>query len=42
MLGAIAELLTPHCDPAVNLDQRYVVAKGEVIVDEWPIFARGY
>ncbi len=41
-LGATIELLTPHCDPTVNLHQRYLVARGEMIVDEWPIMARGY
>ena len=42
LLGATVELLTPHCDPTVNLHKSYLVAKGEEIVDEWPILARGY
>jgi 3-hydroxy-D-aspartate aldolase len=41
-LGAVVELLTPHCDPTVNLHARYQVARGEEIVDAWPIAARGY
>lgn len=42
VLGATVELLTPHCDPTVNLHQRYLVARGDEIVDEWPILSRGY
>ena len=41
-LGGIIELLTPHCDPTVNLHARYVVVRGDEVVDEWPIVARGY
>jgi D-serine deaminase-like pyridoxal phosphate-dependent protein len=41
-LGAVIELVTPHCDPTVNLYVRYVVLRGEEVVDEWPIVARGY
>jgi 3-hydroxy-D-aspartate aldolase len=41
-LGSTIELLTSHCDPTVNLYSRYVVVKGEDVVDEWPILARGY
>lgn len=40
--GAIIELVTPHCDPTVNLHARYIVVKGEEVIDEWPIIARGY
>jgi 3-hydroxy-D-aspartate aldolase len=41
-LGAVIELLTPHCDPTVNLHARYLVVRGEEVVDVWPIVARGY
>jgi D-serine deaminase-like pyridoxal phosphate-dependent protein len=41
-LGQTIELLTSHCDPTVNLFQRYQVARGDTVVDEWPILARGY
>lgn len=41
-LGSTIELLTSHCDPTVNLHSRYQVVRGETIVDEWPITARGY
>ena len=41
-LGAVIEFLTPHCDPTVNLYKAYKVARGDEIVDEWPISARGY
>lgn len=41
-LGAVVELLTSHCDPTVNLHARYQVVRGDEVVDEWPILARGY
>jgi 3-hydroxy-D-aspartate aldolase len=41
-VGAVIELLTSHCDPTVNLHARYQVVRGEAIVDEWPVSARGY
>ena len=41
-LGSIIELLTPHCDPTVNLHSRYIVVENDEVVDDWPILARGY
>jgi D-serine deaminase-like pyridoxal phosphate-dependent protein len=41
-VGATIELLTSHCDPTVNLYATFLVARGDEIVDEWPIVARGY
>lgn len=41
-LGATVELLTSHCDPTVNLHARYQVVRGDIVVDVWPIVARGY
>jgi 3-hydroxy-D-aspartate aldolase len=40
-LGAGIELLTSHCDPTVNLHDRYAVVDGGEVVDSWPI-ARGF
>jgi 3-hydroxy-D-aspartate aldolase len=40
-LGSAIELLTSHCDPTVNLYDRYAVVEGEEVVHEWPI-ARGF
>ena len=39
-LGSTIELVTSHCDPTVNLHSRYMVARGDEIVDEWPVTAR--
>lgn len=41
-LGVVIELLTSHCDPTVNLHAHYQVVRGDEVVDEWPILARGY
>ncbi len=40
-LGAHIEFVTPHCDPTVNLYDRYHVVQGDTLVDIWPIEARG-
>jgi 3-hydroxy-D-aspartate aldolase len=40
-LGSAVELVTPHCDPTVNLHDHYHVVQGDVLVDIWPIDARG-
>lgn len=40
--GTTIEFLTSHCDPTVNLHQRFVVVRDQQVVDIWPIRARGY
>jgi 3-hydroxy-D-aspartate aldolase len=40
-LGAKVELVTPHCDPTINLHDFYHCVRGNVLVDIWPIDARG-
>lgn len=40
-LGDTLRLVTPHCDPTVNLYDAYHVMRGETLVDIWPIEARG-
>ncbi|MBX6320353.1 MAG: DSD1 family PLP-dependent enzyme [Rhodospirillaceae bacterium] len=41
-LGAVVRLTAPHCDPTVNLHDRFHVMDGDRLVDIWPIDARGY
>lgn len=41
-LGALVILTAPHCDPTVNLHDRFHVMEGDRLVDIWPIDARGY
>jgi 3-hydroxy-D-aspartate aldolase len=40
-LGDKVLLLTPHCDPTVNLHDRYVCVRNSKVVGEWEIQARG-
>jgi D-serine deaminase-like pyridoxal phosphate-dependent protein len=40
-LGQRIELVTPHCDPTVNLHDFYHVVRGDALVDIWPVDARG-
>jgi D-serine deaminase-like pyridoxal phosphate-dependent protein len=40
-LGARVTLMPPHCDPTVNLYDRYWVVEGDMVVDAWPVTARG-
>lgn len=40
-LGARVTLMPPHCDPTVNLYDRYQVLDGDTVVTTWPVTARG-
>jgi len=40
-LGKVLELVTSHCDPTVNLFDRYYLTKGTEVIDVWPIDLRG-
>ena len=40
-LGDAIEFLPPHCDPTVNLYDRYHCFRGDTLVDIWPVDARG-
>jgi D-serine deaminase-like pyridoxal phosphate-dependent protein len=40
-LGEMITLLTPHCDPTVNLYETYHVVRGDTLIDLWPVDARG-
>lgn len=40
-LGARLAAMTPHCDPTVNLYDAYHVVRGGMLVDIWPVEARG-
>jgi D-serine deaminase-like pyridoxal phosphate-dependent protein len=40
-LGERVELVTPHCDPTVNLHDFYHLVRGDTLVDIWPVDARG-
>ena len=39
-LGDTIEFLTSHCDPTVNLYEKFHVVKGEHVVDQWLVRAR--
>lgn len=40
-IGTVLELVTSHCDPTVNLFDRYYLTKGSQVVGVWPIDLRG-
>jgi D-serine deaminase-like pyridoxal phosphate-dependent protein len=40
-LGDLVEFLPPHCDPTINLYDRYHVVRGDTLVDIWPVDGRG-
>lgn len=40
-LGAMMTLATPHCDPTVNLHDVFHVVRGDMLIDIWPVTARG-
>lgn len=39
-LGDKLRFIIPHCDPTVNLYDRFFCVRGELVVDEWPIMER--
>lgn len=41
-LGDLVTLVAPHCDPTVNLHDRYHVVRAGRLEAIWPIDARGY
>lgn len=41
VIGERIELVTPHCDPTVNLHDFYHLVRGDTLVDIWPVDARG-
>ena len=40
-IGDTVEFVTPHCDPTINLYDRYHCVRGDTLVDIWPVDARG-
>ncbi len=40
-VGDAVEFLTPHCDPTINLYDRYHCVRGDTVVEIWPVDARG-
>ncbi len=40
-LGTSISCVVPHCDPTVNLYDWYHCVRGDVLVDIWPVDARG-
>jgi D-serine deaminase-like pyridoxal phosphate-dependent protein len=40
-VGDLVEFLTPHCDPTINLYDRYHCVRGDTLVDIWPVDSRG-
>jgi D-serine deaminase-like pyridoxal phosphate-dependent protein len=40
-LGDSVEFLVPHCDPTINLYDRYHCVRGDTLVDIWAVDARG-
>ena len=41
LLGSVQRFITPHCDPTVNLHDGYWVHRDGMVVERWPITARG-
>ena len=39
-LGEKLRFIPPHCDPTVNLYDRFFCVRGDVVEDEWPIMER--
>lgn len=40
--GDLITLVAPHCDPTINLHDHYHIVRDSVLIDIWPIEARGH
>lgn len=40
-LDQLVTLMPPHCDPTVNLYDRFAICEGDAVVAWWPVHARG-
>ncbi|WP_419419891.1 DSD1 family PLP-dependent enzyme [Legionella sp. D16C41] len=40
-LGEILELIVPHCDPTINLFDKFFLCENDVVIDCWDIDLRG-
>jgi 3-hydroxy-D-aspartate aldolase len=40
-IGATVTCAVPHCDPTVNLYDHYHIVRGDMLIDIWPVDARG-
>ena len=40
-LGSVLELVTSHCDPTINLFDKFYLTRGKEVVGTWPIDLRG-
>ena len=40
-VGDLVEFFPPHCDPTINLYDRYHCVRGDTPIDIWPVDARG-
>jgi D-serine deaminase-like pyridoxal phosphate-dependent protein len=41
IIGNVLELVTSHCDPTINLFDRYFLTRGENVIGTWAIDLRG-
>ena len=40
-VGDVIEMIVSHCDPTINLFDRFYVIENGHLIDEWPIDLRG-
>lgn len=40
-VGEVLELVVPHCDPTINLFDKFYIIENEKVIEEWPIDMRG-
>ena len=40
-LATVVEMVVSHCDPTINLHNKFFVCDNDIVVDVWPIEAQG-
>ena len=41
VVGDLIEMIVPHCDPTINLFDKFYIVENDVLVDIWDIDLRG-
>ena len=40
-VGDVIEMIVPHCDPTINLHDKFYVVENDIVIDIWDIALRG-
>ena len=41
VVGEVIEMIVPHCDPTINLHDKFYITENDIVIDVWQIALRG-